>query len=112
MEESTRYKLEHAGDLFAESIEGFLLWLKNSTKGISLTYRIHCLEKDREKYYAGIGRRTVHLRRRNPANELFSDEDLSQIFAEFDECDAELSRAKSEREARLYPRSEGCEQPA
>ncbi|BAH77584.1 hypothetical protein [Solidesulfovibrio magneticus] len=112
MEENTRYKLEHAGDRFVETVEEFLGWLKNSTKGISLTYRIHCLEKDRTKSYARIGQRTVSLRRRHPHNELFSDEDLSQLFVEFDKADAELSQAKQEREARLYPRSEASAQPA
>ncbi|GFK92307.1 magnetosome protein Mad10 [Fundidesulfovibrio magnetotacticus] len=111
MQDSTKYHtLEHLGDIVVERIEAALEWLQRSTKGVSLTYRIHCMEKDREASYARIGRRTVSLRKRQPANELFSDEDMASLLAEFDEVDAELSRAKAEREARLYPNYAAQEQ--
>jgi hypothetical protein len=113
MQDSTKYHtLEHLGDIVVEKIEVALEWLKTSTKGVSLTYRIHCMEKDREVTYARIGKRTVSLRKRQPANELFSDEDMKSLLVEFDEIDGELSRAKSEREARLYPNYDTQEQPA
>jgi len=111
MDESTRHTLEHLGDIFVERVEKAVSWLHNSTKGFSLTYRIHSLEKDREKSYTRIGKRTSTLRKRSPANELFSDEDMSQLFKEFDELDNELSTAKQEREERLYPHSKASEQP-
>jgi len=112
MEENTKYKLEHVGDSFAESIEQILEWLRCSTKGISLTYRIHCLENDKEKSFTKIGKRTVALKPRYPLNELFSDEDMREIFQEFDSIDEELATAKKEREERLYPRMKTAEDAA
>lgn len=111
MEQSTKHTLEHVGDIVVERLEKVLEWLSTSTKGVSLTYRIHCLEKDKEKSYARIGKCTVTLRARNPHNELFSDEDLKQLFDEFDKVDGDLSNSKSEREARLYPKMQPDEQP-
>jgi hypothetical protein len=113
MPDSTKYHtLEHLGDIVVERIEAALGWLKRSTQGVSLTYRIHCMEKDREVSYARIGKRTVALRKRQPRNELFSDDDMKTLMAEFDEVDGELSRAKAEREARLYPNYGAQDQPA
>jgi len=112
MEEKTKYNLEHIGDVFVDQIEKVLEALKNSTKGVSLTYRIHCLEKDMEKSYAKIGRRTVALKSRYPLNEVFSDEDMRELFKEFDAFDTELSTAKKQREERLYPNMKTAEEAA
>ncbi len=112
MDEKTKENLEHVGDRFVSGLEGFFSWLSESTKGISLTYRIRCLGKDQNKSFAKIGRRTATLRQRNPMNELFSDDDLKILFSELDGIDEELTKSKQEREERLYPRSRATEQPA
>ena len=112
MDESTKYAFEHIGDSFSEKVEKMLGWLRSSTMGISLTYRIHCLEKDQQKSYTKIGKRTASLRSRFPQNELFSDEDMQEFFSSLDTVDSELSKARREREERLYPNMQAAEEPA
>lgn len=112
MDESTKYAFEHIGDTFSDTVEKVLEWLKNSTKGISLTYRIHCLETDQEKAYAKIGKRTATLRTRYPQNELFNDDDMREFFSTLDSVDEELAEANREREERLYPGMTAAQEPA
>ena len=112
MEQDFRYKVEHVGDAFADQMENFLDWLKASTRGISLTYNIHCLERSQHKAFARIGKRTVALKPRFPHSEIFSDDDMRDLFSEFDRIDADLARARKEREERLYPGMRTTEQEA
>ncbi|CAM2057498.1 Magnetosome protein Mad10 [Desulfovibrionales bacterium] len=111
MQDSTKYTLEHIGDIVVEKIEQVVDWVSESTRGISLTCRIHCLEKEETKTYTRIGRQTVRLRKRYPLSEIFNDEALRELLADFDKVDAGLLRCRDEREARLYPRYKMMEQP-
>nr|AFZ77033.1 magnetosome protein Mad10 [delta proteobacterium ML-1] len=112
MERDFRHKVEHVGDAFADQVETFFDWLKASTRGISLTYNIHCLERGQNKAYARIGKRTVALKPRFPHSEIFSDDDMVDLFREFDRVDEDLARARKEREERLYPGLRTTEQEA
>jgi len=49
MGKGVRYKIEHMGDSIADGLEQTLGWAKSSTRGVSLTYNIHELEKKKKE---------------------------------------------------------------
>jgi flagellar motility protein MotE (MotC chaperone) len=113
MVRSIRYTIEHVGDIVIGPIEAVVCWLGGSTKGISLTYDIRNLERKKKKSYIKIGKKTAELRKQNPSNELFSDEDMSQLFSELDNMEEDLNDCTRKREERLKSCcSEVSEDPA
>ncbi len=103
MGKGARYRIEHLGDTVADGLEQTVKWARSSTKGISLTYNIHDLEKKRKKAWAKIGERLSSLRERSPELEVFKDEQLLELFVNLDEMDEKLRTASTERDEKLNP---------
>ena len=105
MGKGLRYHIQHMGDHFVGGLEKGFGTILSSTKGISLTYDIHDLAKERHKVCRLIGERIAEIRKDSPDRELPSDEKLAELYAKLDDIEAKLEASRREREERLNP---GC----
>ena len=110
MGKGVRYNIEHMGDIVADGLEQTFGWAKSSTRGVSLTYNIHELEKQRKKALGKIGQRLSWVRGRSPELEVFKDEQLLELFVKLDEIDNELQAGIRERDESLNPSGSTVEQ--
>jgi len=95
-----RYKLEHAGDIFIEMIEGIGSSITRPFRGIVLTKNINYIKYQRANAVYQIGERVVVIRKEQP--EFFSsDPPVTQLFSKFDAVDKKLDDVIKEREERL-----------
>ena len=101
MGEGFRYKIQHMGDIFVDGLEGALGWTMSSTKGITLTYDIHDLEKRKNKALRKIGARISEIRRGAPDMEVFSDEKIMELFSKLDGIEEKIEAQRRERDERL-----------
>jgi hypothetical protein len=110
MGKGVRYKIEHMGDMVADGLEQAFGWAGSSTRGISLTYNIHELEKKRKKALSKIGERLSWVRGRSPELEVFKDERILELFVKLDEIDNKIRAGTRERDERLNPAGGTAEQ--
>jgi len=103
MGEELRYNLEHMGDIFFNKISSVGTMVKGSTRGITLTYKICELKKEKEKLISRIGKRVVGVRTNKPAFDLTTDKKLNMLFSRLDEIQKQIDDGISERKERLYP---------
>jgi hypothetical protein len=103
MEEGLKYKIRHIGDIFVDNLEKVCGIVSSSTKGISLTYDIHDLEKKRKKALREIGARIAEVRKASPELDVFSDAMLMELFSKLDGIDERIEARKKQREERLNP---------
>lgn len=106
MERDLRYKVEHVGDLFVESLEEIGRAIKKrfgfagGFRGVTITHDIHKLERKKMQVVFRVGERVLEIRREDPG--LFSsDQPMTVIFSELDTLDGNLDALIKERENRL-----------
>ena len=107
MGEGFRYKIQHVGDIFVDGLEDALGWTMTSTKGITLTYDIHELEKRKNKALRKIGARVSEIRKGAPEMEIFADAKLMERFSKLDGIEEKIEAQRRERDERLKL---GCQQ--
>ncbi|HIJ90575.1 MAG: hypothetical protein OEV89_07385 [Desulfobulbaceae bacterium] len=109
MEGDLRYKVEHVGDLFVESLEEFGRAIKRrfsfcgnigTFRGVAITRDIHKLERTKMQVVYRVGERVLEIRREDPA--LFNaDQPMTAIFSELDTIEGNMDTLIKEREQRL-----------
>ena len=78
-------------------------YAKSSTKGISLTYDIHDIEKKKRKLLSKIGERVAKVRSASPELAVFDDEKMMELFSKLDDIDERIAVRTRERSAKLDP---------
>ncbi|SLM32770.1 conserved hypothetical protein. Homolog to OMM_8 of MMP, 130004 of BW-1 and DMR_40930 of RS-1 [Desulfamplus magnetovallimortis] len=107
MAEDLRYNLQHLGDVIFDKVACASEKVKGSTRGISLTYKIGELQKEKEKLIKWIGRRVVVIRNAGkPETEFSTDKKLTAFFNRLDEIQKQIDDSLKERKGRLYPDQE------
>ncbi|MBW1612822.1 MAG: hypothetical protein JRJ57_02360 [Deltaproteobacteria bacterium] len=103
MERDLRYKMRHIGDAFVDKVEDFGLSIKDSVRGIVLTYKIDELKEEKEKIVNRIGKRMVALRNKESGQNLIYDDVLTKLFHRLDKIQDNIHASFEERKKRLYP---------
>ena len=103
MSEGLRHNLQHLGDIFVDSVDRGFGCIESSMRGVSLTYDIHELKKEKRKILSKIGKRTAEIRKRSPEQEVFADDEMMKLFSKLEGVDERIDTSTREREARLYP---------
>ncbi|NVM22905.1 MAG: hypothetical protein HWN68_14120 [Desulfobacterales bacterium] len=103
MEESFRYKMQHVGDIFVEKMEVVCDALKSCTRGITLTYDIHDLERKKRRITRNIGERIAEVRKKSPELDIFKDEKMMELFSKLESIEESIKSHKKERQERLNP---------
>ncbi|MBW2062391.1 MAG: hypothetical protein JRI95_12655 [Deltaproteobacteria bacterium] len=103
MEKDFRYEMRYIGDAFADQVENLCLYVKDFVRGITLTYSINELKKEKEKVISRIGERVVAIRNNEPGQNLISDDTLARLFQKFDIIQGNINASIKERKTRLYP---------
>jgi len=103
MGEGIRYNIQHMGDFFVDHLEMAFDYAKSSTKGISLTYDIHDIEKKKRKLLRKIGERVAKVRSASPELAVFDDEKMMELFSKLDDIEERIAARTRERSARLDP---------
>lgn len=105
MGENLRYNLQHMGDNLFDKITSASERMKGSTRGISLTYKIGELKKEKEKLVNRIGKRVVGVRKAGkPDADFATDTRLNNLFKRHDDIQKVIDDCIAERKGRLYPR--------
>ena len=110
MGEGLRYNIQHIGDIFVNDLEKAFDCIKSSTRGITLTYDVHDLERKKSKVLSEIGERMAEVRKTSPELDVFNDEKVLEIFSKLDNLEESIEVHKKEREERLNPASRPVEQ--
>ena len=110
MGEGIRYNIQHIGDLFVDHLEMAFDYAKSSTRGISLTYDIHDIEKKKRKLLRKIGERVAKVRSASPELAVFDDEKMMELFSRLGGLEDSIEAHKKEREERLDSASRPVEQ--
>jgi len=101
MREELRYNLQNMGDVLFDKVSSVSDKMKGSPRGISLTYKIGDLKKEKDKLINRIGKRVAGIRKGNP--EFGSDKKLNLFFSRLDDIQQQIDDAIAERKRRLYP---------
>jgi hypothetical protein len=102
MENSFRYKMQHVGDFVVGYLDKGCGAVKSRTLGVTITYKIHDLNKKRQKLCTKIGDRLAEIRKTSPEETVFEDEKMLKLFAKLKGIDDRIEARKKEREERLY----------
>ncbi len=86
MREDVRYKMQHLGDIFVDTLSCVADSAKKHAKGIVLTYDIWDLKKKRREYLSLIGRRIVQVKKAGLAD-LKRDDKLVELIAGVEKID-------------------------
>ena len=100
-ERDLRFKMQHIGDIFVDTLENLMEGLKTSFKGVSLTYEIHYLQNKKKKVVCRIGERVVEIRKSDPTVGVATDDQAIKLFSEFDKIEERLEAGIMERESRV-----------
>ena len=103
MGEGIRYNIQHIGDFFVDHMETAFDYAKSSTRGISLTYDIHDIEKKKRKLLRKIGERVAKVRSVSPEIAVFDDEKMMELFSKLDDLEERIAARTRERSTRLDP---------
>ena len=101
MGQRLRYNIQHIGDFFVDNLENAFDYVKSSTRGITLTYDIHELEREKDKVLSEIGGRVAEVRKTSPELDLFNDEKMMELFSRLGGLEDSIEAHKKEREERL-----------
>jgi Zn-dependent M16 (insulinase) family peptidase len=107
MEDSFRTKLQSVGDIFVNKIDTAYSTIKQNfteaTRGISITYNIQELQKEKDMLEKRIGRRLAIMRRKNPSlvENVVSDAVLKKYFYRLDILSDNIESYLNERKSRL-----------
>ena len=86
MSEDLRYKMQHLGDIFVDTLSCVADSAKRCAKGIVLTYDIRDLKKKRRQCLSLIGRRIVQVKKAGLAD-LKRDDKLVELIAGAEKID-------------------------
>lgn len=100
-ERDFRFKMQHIGDYFVETVEHFWDGLKGSFRGVNLTVEIHSLKQHRNRIVCDLGERVIEIRRTDPTINVAVDEEALGLFSELDKVQAKLETGIMERESRV-----------
>jgi len=107
MEDSFRTKLQSVGDIFFGKIDTAYSKVKQNfseaTRGISITYNIQELQKEKDMLEKRIGRRLAIMRRKNPSfvENIASDAVMKKYFYRLDMLSDNIETYLNERKGRL-----------
>ena len=110
MGQGLRYNIQHIGDFFVDNLENAFDCVKSSTRGITLTYDIHELEREKDKVLSEIGGRVAEVRKTSPELDLFNDEKMMELFSRLGGLEDSIEDHKKEREDRLDSANRPVEQ--
>ncbi len=110
MGQGLRYNIQHIGDVFVDNLERAFDCVKSSTRGITLTYDIHELERKKSKVLSEIGGRVAEVRKTSPELDVFNDEKMMEPFSKLEGLEENIEAHKKEREERLNTASRPVEQ--
>jgi hypothetical protein len=109
MGQGWRFKLQHAGDAFADMIEATVVAARRSAASIIIDIQLIDLKKQKGKVAARIGSRVIEMREENPDflvyDSFISDcyEELDELLNRIDACHDDKRQAK-ERLRRILDR--------
>jgi len=86
MSEDLRYKMQHLGDIFFDSLSCVADSAKKCAKDVVLTYDIRDLKKKRRQYLSLIGSRIVQMKKEGLAD-LKRDDKLVELIAGAEKID-------------------------
>jgi len=86
MREDVRYKMQHLGDIFVDTLSCVADSAKKHAKGVVLTYDIRDLKKKRHEYLSLIGRRIVRVKKAGLVD-LRRDDKLVEMIAHVEKID-------------------------
>ena len=86
MREDVRYKMQHLGDIFVDTLSGVADSAKKHAKGVVWTYDIWDLKKKRREYLSLIGRRIVQVKKAGLVD-LRRDDKLVEMIAHAEKID-------------------------
>ena len=86
MREDVRYKMQHLGDIFVDTLICVADSAKKHAKGIVLTYDIWDSKKKRREYLSLIGRRIVQVKKAGLVD-LRRDDRLAEMIAHAEKID-------------------------
>ncbi len=86
MREDVRYKMQHLGDIFVDTLSCVADSAKKHAKGIVLTYDIWDLKKKSREYLSLIGRRIVQVKKEGLVD-LRRDDKLVEMIAHAEKID-------------------------
>jgi hypothetical protein len=107
MEETFRTKLQSVGDIFVDKIDAAYSKVKQNfseaTRGVSLTYNIQELQKEKDMLEKRIGRRLAIMRRKNPSLliNIASDAVMKKYFYRLDMLSDQIETNLNERKSRM-----------
>ena len=110
MGQRLRYNIQHIGDVFLDNLEKAFDCVKSSTRGITLTYDIHDLERKKSKVLSEIGGRVAEVRKASPELDVFNDEKMMGLFSKLEGLEDSIEAHKRKREERLNTASRPVEQ--
>jgi len=110
MGQELRYNIQHIGDIFVDNLEKAFDYVKSSTRGITLTYDIHDLEKKKSKVLSEIGERMAEIRKTSPELDVFNDEKVLELFSKLEVVEESIEAHTKERKGRLNTASRPVEQ--
>jgi len=110
MGQGLRHNIQHIGDIFVNDLEKAFDCIKSSTRGITLTYDVHELERKKSKVISDVGGRVAKVRKTSPELDAFNDEKMMELFSKLDSLEESIEAHKREREERINPASSPVEQ--
>ncbi|KPA12458.1 hypothetical protein MHK_007335 [Candidatus Magnetomorum sp. HK-1] len=111
MDNSYREKIQAIGDIVFEKMDIACTNIKEnlskSTKGVTLTYNIQQLQKEKDMLEKKIGRRVCIIRRKgqNTSEDIFNDNILRKYFYKMDILCDNIESLLAERKKRLNKKS-------
>ena len=99
MREDVRYKMEHLGDIFVDTLSCVADSARKHAKGVVLTYDIRDLKKKRREYLGLIGRRVVQVKKAGLAD-LRRDDRLVEMIAHAEKIDRFIASLEEKKKRR------------
>jgi hypothetical protein len=104
MSDEIRYKMQHLGDIFVDTLSIVVDSAKKHAKSVVLTYDIHDLKKKKLQCLGLIGRRIVQVKKAGLV-ELSRDDKLVELIVRAENIDKYIGSFEEERKMTMS----GCE---
>ncbi len=104
MREDVRFKMQHLGDIFVDTLSRVADSAKKHAKGVVLTYDIWDLKKKRREWLSLIGRRIVQVKKAGLVD-LRRDDKLVEMIAHAEEIDRFIASFEEKKKGM----ASGCE---
>jgi hypothetical protein len=104
MREDVRYKMQHLGDIFVDTLSCVADSAKKHAKGVVLAYDIRDLKKKRGEYLSLIGRRIVQVKKAGLVD-LRRDDKLVEMIAHAEKIDRFIASLEEKKKGMAC----GCE---